>query len=227
MCRPGLACANCAGWSGSIHYSESIMLVSSWNGSYITYMRLFETVVNVCRFWWDGVYVQADLNLRCSEMLLCIFSPMNGWDSKIDSLHVGHALIVFNLIWNIFIKCHKPRINPNKSSINKTAMYSDKYSRALVTQTIAIGYVIQGLWIRTPARPKSFPTFARSQCHKRHLSSTNNRLKVYVQSKQVSRRTGVGKARQQWLNNYWNIIKTQSKQSIEFWKHFLDTVNHW
>ena len=25
--RPGLACANCAGWSGSIHYAESIMFV--------------------------------------------------------------------------------------------------------------------------------------------------------------------------------------------------------
>ena len=34
MFRPGLACANCAGWSGSIYYAESIMLVYSLNGSY-------------------------------------------------------------------------------------------------------------------------------------------------------------------------------------------------
>ena len=33
MFRPGLACADCAGWSGSIHYADPIMLVFSWNGS--------------------------------------------------------------------------------------------------------------------------------------------------------------------------------------------------
>ena len=40
MCRSGLACADCAGWSGSIHYAESIMLVLSWNGSYILLKRV-------------------------------------------------------------------------------------------------------------------------------------------------------------------------------------------
>ena len=35
MCRPGLACADCAGWSGSIHYEEVIMLVFSRDGSYM------------------------------------------------------------------------------------------------------------------------------------------------------------------------------------------------
>ena len=32
-CRPGLACADCAGWSESIHYAGSIMLVFSRDGS--------------------------------------------------------------------------------------------------------------------------------------------------------------------------------------------------
>ena len=34
MCRPGLACADCAGWSGSIHYAEAIMCFLR-DGSYI------------------------------------------------------------------------------------------------------------------------------------------------------------------------------------------------
>ena len=38
MCRPGLACADCAGRSGSIHYAESITLVFSWNGSFLSHM---------------------------------------------------------------------------------------------------------------------------------------------------------------------------------------------
>ena len=33
MCHPGSVCTDCAGWSGSIHYAEAIMLVFSWNGS--------------------------------------------------------------------------------------------------------------------------------------------------------------------------------------------------
>ena len=35
MCWPGLACADCAGWSGSIHYTKSTMFVFSWIDSYI------------------------------------------------------------------------------------------------------------------------------------------------------------------------------------------------
>ena len=34
LCRPRLACADCACWSVSVHYAEAIMLVFSWNGSY-------------------------------------------------------------------------------------------------------------------------------------------------------------------------------------------------
>ena len=34
-CRPGLACADCAGWSGSILYAGTIMMVFSRNGSYV------------------------------------------------------------------------------------------------------------------------------------------------------------------------------------------------
>ena len=45
MCRPGLACADCAGWSGSIHYAESMMLVFSWNGSF-NFILLWGTVLN-------------------------------------------------------------------------------------------------------------------------------------------------------------------------------------
>ena len=41
MCQPGLACADCAGWSGSIHWTESIMLVFSWNGWYIWTMLCY------------------------------------------------------------------------------------------------------------------------------------------------------------------------------------------
>ena len=34
MCRPGSVCADCAGWSESIHYAETTMLVFSDAGSY-------------------------------------------------------------------------------------------------------------------------------------------------------------------------------------------------
>ena len=35
MCRSGLVCADYAGWSGPVHYAEVIMLVFSWNGSFV------------------------------------------------------------------------------------------------------------------------------------------------------------------------------------------------
>ena len=44
MGRPGLACVDCAGGSGSIHYAESIMLVFSWNSSFITYISFYKRV---------------------------------------------------------------------------------------------------------------------------------------------------------------------------------------
>ena len=34
MCGPGSVCADCTGWSGSIHYAEAILLVFSLDGSY-------------------------------------------------------------------------------------------------------------------------------------------------------------------------------------------------
>ena len=42
MCRPGLDFADCAGLSGSIHYAESIMLVFSWNGSYLYKIKVLK-----------------------------------------------------------------------------------------------------------------------------------------------------------------------------------------
>ena len=39
MCRPGLACTDCAGWSESIHYEGAIMMVFSWDCSYNKYDR--------------------------------------------------------------------------------------------------------------------------------------------------------------------------------------------
>ena len=37
MCRPGIACADCAVLSWSNHFAESIMLVFSRDGSYVDY----------------------------------------------------------------------------------------------------------------------------------------------------------------------------------------------
>ena len=36
----GYACAACVGWSGSILYVESTMLVFSWNGSSVFYVKM-------------------------------------------------------------------------------------------------------------------------------------------------------------------------------------------
>ena len=38
MCWPRLACA---GWSGSIHYADAIMLVFMWNSSFVIYLHIF------------------------------------------------------------------------------------------------------------------------------------------------------------------------------------------
>ena len=54
--RPGLACANCAGWYGLIHFAESTMLVFSRNGSYpdnsrsyiMCLVRAIQTQVFIC-----------------------------------------------------------------------------------------------------------------------------------------------------------------------------------
>ena len=52
MCRPGLACADCAGLSGSIHYAEPIMLAFSTkrliyqrqNGSYMIHAFVYKSL---------------------------------------------------------------------------------------------------------------------------------------------------------------------------------------
>ena len=42
ICPSGLDCANCAGWSESIHYTESMKLVFSWNGWYCCFYEHIE-----------------------------------------------------------------------------------------------------------------------------------------------------------------------------------------
>ena len=42
MCRPGSVCADCAAWSGSIHYAEAIMLVFSRDGLNDVQKRRFD-----------------------------------------------------------------------------------------------------------------------------------------------------------------------------------------
>ena len=43
ICQSGLACTDCTGRSGSIHYAEFIMLVYSWNGSIVLLDRYYVT----------------------------------------------------------------------------------------------------------------------------------------------------------------------------------------
>ena len=54
MCRPRLACEDCAGWSGSIHYAETIVLVFSRNGSKSC---LFQIALTMRLDSWNGVFV--------------------------------------------------------------------------------------------------------------------------------------------------------------------------
>ena len=50
MSRPGLACVDCAGWSGSIHYAESIMLGFLAG-------RLICSMVSMSMSWWSRACV--------------------------------------------------------------------------------------------------------------------------------------------------------------------------
>ena len=59
MGRPGLACVDCAGGSGSIHYAESILSVFSWNSSFSTYISFYQCVYIMI----GRADVQADPNL--------------------------------------------------------------------------------------------------------------------------------------------------------------------
>ena len=64
MCRPRLACADCAGWPVSIHYAECIMLVFSWNGSYIVLDECPEHN-DYASFLWHDVLTEIYKN-KCS-----------------------------------------------------------------------------------------------------------------------------------------------------------------
>ena len=87
-CRPGSVCADCAVWSGSIHYAEAIMLVFSRDGSCVTCIDgqmsflFLATLKRMCiclygeqwRFWSDLVMAQVDLDVRWSQDTGCRFS---------------------------------------------------------------------------------------------------------------------------------------------------------
>ena len=86
MYRPGLAWADCAGWSWSIHYAESIMLVFLWNSSYIhvlpvvpsmsrcSNMKFLKVVVNRKYSWKERNIILNDFNCACS--FISIFNPL-------------------------------------------------------------------------------------------------------------------------------------------------------
>ena len=73
MCRPGLACADCACWSGSIYYAESILLVFLWNGSNLNKFHVWNMIVvkktyqirQCIHIAWAGIYL--NINYSHSE----------------------------------------------------------------------------------------------------------------------------------------------------------------
>ena len=64
MCRSGSVCADCAGWSGSIHYAEAILFGFSRDGSYVN------TLTNTVVITW----VQTDQLYFLTQMFrVCIY----------------------------------------------------------------------------------------------------------------------------------------------------------
>ena len=94
MCRPALACADCAGWSGSIHYAEYIMLFFSWYRSYwpvpdlyaeVHFMRfnLFPHVVG------DDIWKQCDKRRNGSTWAITAFCHI-----VFDSFYYMSSLVI-------------------------------------------------------------------------------------------------------------------------------------
>ena len=74
---------------------------------------------------------------------------------------------------------------------------------------------IQGLGVRTPARPTFFPTFDKSHCDQRYSSSTNG-LTVYVEKQPIDRK---------WEYCVEYLCK-KARKHMSMWTSRRDTTEH-